>query len=188
MRKWTIRCLVFGVLSSGLLTAGVLSAATRTAEYRQAHQLHEEGNYQESLEHCRQLLQETSRSAEELTDCFNLALNCFRRLNRLDETDEFSEQIVAQHANQQLVLAAVAQSWLNGPHYGYRIGGEFRRGNHRGGGTVINATARDRVRALQLYWQAIQLLSRESSEQVSVELASLFEQMSEALMQGDGRS
>ena len=72
-----------------------------------------------------------------------------------DEIDAFREEAVKAHADDWRLLAAVAQSYINVEHYGYMIGGEFRRGQHRGGGQVVNATARDRVRALQLYRDAM---------------------------------
>ncbi len=52
---------------------------------------------------------------------------------------------------------AVAQSYLYVDHYGYMIAGEFQRGQHRGGGKVVHATARDRVRALQLFRDAMKV-------------------------------
>jgi len=188
MSKSTTLFLAFGLAACLVLASGKLKAADETAEYRQANQWYEEGNYLEALQRCRQLLQDADRPVQDLADSYNLALNCFRQLNRVDEIDEFREQIAAQHANQQAVLAAVAQSWLSGPHRGYQIGGVFRRGDHRGGGKVTSAAARDRVRSLQLFWQAIELLQRETSQEVSVELASLFDQMSSAILQSRGHS
>ena len=40
-------------------------------------------------------------------------------------------------------------------HHGFMIAGEFHRGRHRGGGQVVNAAERDRIRALQLMQQAM---------------------------------
>ncbi|MEK6234833.1 MAG: MG2 domain-containing protein, partial [Planctomycetales bacterium] len=48
-------------------------------------------------------------------------------------------------------------------HYGYMIAGKFRRGQHRGGGKVVNAVERDRVRALQLMTQAMPLAKQNGS-------------------------
>ena len=43
---------------------------------------------------------------------------------------------------------------MNVPHQGFIVAGKFCRGNQRGGGKVVNAVERDRVRALQLMVQA----------------------------------
>ena len=50
---------------------------------------------------------------------------------------------------------------MNVQHHGFMIAGEFERGHHRGGGTVKNATERDRVRAMQLWNQCLPLLTTE---------------------------
>ena len=44
------------------------------------------------------------------------------------------------------------------------IAGEFSRGQHRGGGKVVHATARDRVRALQLYRNAMKVAQSENDK------------------------
>src|SRR4029079_16202415 len=83
-------------------------------------------------------------------------------LNRSDEIDEFREKAVAAHKKDWLLLMAGAHSYLTVDHYGYIIAGEFSRGQHRGGGKVVNATARDRVRALQLYRSAMKIAQNEN--------------------------
>ena len=44
------------------------------------------------------------------------------------------------------------------------IGGEFHRGQHRGGGKVVHATDRDRVQALRLYREAMKQAKSASSD------------------------
>ena len=88
---------------------------------------------------------------------FDAAIACLQQLNRVDEIDEFREKASKPTRTIGGCLAAVAQSYLNVEHYGFMIAGEFRRGQHRGGGKVVHATARDRVRALQLYRAAMKL-------------------------------
>jgi uncharacterized protein YfaS (alpha-2-macroglobulin family) len=65
------------------------------------------------------------------------------------------------------------------------IGGEFRRGQHRGGGKVVHATARDRVRALQLFLQGMK--AAESADD-KIASAQLLKQFADAvLFASDGR-
>ena len=54
-----------------------------------------------------------------------------------------------------------AQSYFNDNHNGFLIAGEFKRGDHRGGGKWSMPSQRDRVRALQLMQQAMALLAAE---------------------------
>lgn len=48
-------------------------------------------------------------------------------------------------------------------HQGFMNAGEFWRGQHRGGGKVVNAVERDRVRALQLMNQALPLAVKDEN-------------------------
>ena len=150
--------------------------------------LYKEGNYQEALESAQKALRSGTASPKQLADIFKLAILGYQQLNRVDEIDAFREEVVTRHSKKPLVLAAVAESWLNGRHYGYQIAGEFHRGNHRGGGKVMNATARDRVRGLQLYWQAVEILKPEAKQKTSSELANLLDRMSSAVMHGNNHN
>ena len=158
--------------------------ASNAAEQKAAR-LYKEGNFQEALEQAQQFLRSDNQSSKQIVDVYKLALHSYQQLNRVEEIDAFREEVAEKHNKKPLVLAAVAVSWLDGHHHGYQIAGEFRRGNHRGGGKVMNATARDRVRALQLYWQAFQLLKQESKQESSTDLAKLLDQMSSAVMYGN---
>ena len=59
------------------------------------------------------------------------------------------------------------------------IAGEFSRGQHRGGGKVVHATARDRVRALQLYRNAMKLAQYRKRQS---EPAEMLRQFAEAII------
>src|SRR6476659_927174 len=58
---------------------------------------------------------------------------------------------------------------------------EFSRGQHRGGGKVVHATARDRVRALQLYQGAMKLAHSENDKSGP---ADMLRQFAEAVIYG----
>ncbi len=130
------------------------------ADLAAAKQLQTDGNFQEALSAFAELLAEENANSAQLIDSFHGSIACYRRLNRVDEIDDFREALVGRNAQDWRLMAAVAQSYMDVEHYGYRIAGEFRRGDHRGGGEVYNATARDRVRALQLFRQALNQLDK----------------------------
>ncbi len=117
--------------------------------------LQADGNHKEAYEGLQAFVLGKDAGPADLARAFGAAIECLQQLNRVDEIDEFREKAVAAHPGAWQLLAAVAESYLNVPHYGYMIGGKFHRGQHRGGGKVIHATDRDRVRALQLYRSAM---------------------------------
>ena len=114
-----------------------------------------DGNYKEAYDGLRRFVLTRTRRPPNLPQALETAIACLQQLNRVDEIDEFREQAVAAHRDDWRLLAAVAQSYLDVEHHGYMIAGEFHRGQHRGGGKFVNATARDRVRALQLFLRAM---------------------------------
>ncbi len=95
----------------------------------------------------------------------NMALQCLQRLNRVDETDALIEDAVMVHKANWRLLWSAAQDYMSPsvPHYGFIVAGKFYRGQHRGGGRVVSATERDRIRALQLMVQAMPLAMRDEN-------------------------
>ena len=89
------------------------------------------------------------------------AIQCLVRLGRGDEIDALREQVIAIHKGNWRLLEAAAQSYLNDPfHFGFMVAGKFHRGQHRGGGRMVNTSERDRVRALQLFVQGLDAARR----------------------------
>jgi uncharacterized protein YfaS (alpha-2-macroglobulin family) len=104
-----------------------------------------------------------------------------QQLGRVDEIDAFRDQAFAAHPEDWRLLSALAQSYMNVEHYGYMIGGEFHRGQHRGGGKIMNAGARDRVRALQLF----QIAKTQAAEKATkTEQAELLQRFAAVVMSG----
>jgi alpha-2-macroglobulin len=116
--------------------------------------LQADGNFKDAYEGLRPFASEKTSPAAEVVEAFEAAIACLHQLNRVEEIDDFREKVVEAHKSNWQVLAAVARSYLNVQHYGYMVGGEFRRGQHRGGGKIVQSTDRDRVRALQLFREA----------------------------------
>jgi len=148
----------------------LLAACVFAAPSGDAQKLFKDGNYQEALDAFQKVLDDPSTEPEPWVRSFQRALNCYQKLNRVDQIDSFREALLSRENPDWQVLAAVAKSYLQQVHYGYRIAGEFRRGQHRGGGKIVNASARDRVRAIQLYQRAVEKVEKDSAEQKPTEL------------------
>jgi len=89
------------------------------------------------------------------------ALACLGSLNSEHEADGLREQAVEIHGRNWRLLWAVAESYTSANHHGYVVAGEYRRGDHRGGGRYVNSSERDRARALQLMETARTLLEED---------------------------
>src|SRR3954466_10341986 len=139
--------------------------------------LQADGNQKDAYDGLRRfVLEKKDAPAADLVKAFNAAVTCLPALNRSDELDEFREKAIAAHKNDWLLLMAAAHSYLTFDHFGYMIAGEFSRGQHRGGGKVVNATAPDRVRALQLYRSAMKVAQNENDKAGPAEMLRQFAQ------------
>jgi uncharacterized protein YfaS (alpha-2-macroglobulin family) len=118
-----------------------------------------DGNFKDAYEGFHRFLTNPEAPPAAIDEVLTNAVQSLRQLNRFDEVDELLEQTAAAHGKSWQALAAVANQYASIEHYGYMIAGKFHRGQHRGDGRVVNATARDRVRALQLYYRAVELAS-----------------------------
>ena len=118
--------------------------------------LQADGNHKDAYDGLRAFVLGKDAGPADLARAFGAAIECLQQLNRVDEIDEFREKAVAAHP-ERLAVAGGRRAVVSerSDHYGYMIGGEFHRGQHRGGGKVVHATDRDRVRALQLYRSAM---------------------------------
>ena len=181
-RVATILSLVSLAALSVFLTADLLGAVDASGSGTSAGQLYDDGNYRKALTAYRKLLENQATPAPELISNYERSVQCFQQLNKQAELDDFRESVVKTHPEKWRVLSAVAHSYLHTPHYGYLVAGQFRRGQHRGGGKVINARARDRVRALQLHQQSLDLVSAQESQPGPQAARWLSEQFASALM------
>jgi len=125
-----------------------------------AHQAYRDGNYRDAFDTFGSLLLSENADTAELVQAFPVAIACLKHLNQVSEIDEFRAQVARAHAGNGQLLIAIADSYLAGPHHGYLIAGEYQRGHHRGGGKLVNSSARDRTRALELYQQASVLMDK----------------------------
>jgi len=113
------------------------------------------------------------------------AVQCLIRLARVNEIDEFREKVIKTHPKNWRLLMAAARTYRDVAHYGYMIAGEFHRGQHRGGGKVVNASERDRIRAMQLMTQALGPVREEQSKS---EAAGFYLHFADMIMNYRGQS
>jgi uncharacterized protein YfaS (alpha-2-macroglobulin family) len=159
-------------------------APRETPTLDQLIKLHADGNYKESYDGLREFTLEGEPESNDLPRAYDTAIACLHQLNRVDEIDDFREAAVEAHDDDWRLIAAVARSYINVQHYGFIVAGEFERGSHRGGGRYVNSIARDRVRAMQLYDQAMNLAESADDKR---EPAEILKHFAEAVIAGDGQ-
>ncbi len=156
-------------------------AANDSPSFDNSMKLFRDGNYKEAYDSLRRIVLNEDSASTELPQALETAISSLQQLGRVDEIDAFREQAFAAHPDDWRLLAALAQSYMNVEHYGFMIGGEFHRGQHRGGGKIMNATARDRVRALQLYQAAT---NASKNKVTATQMADLMLRFATAVMSG----
>jgi hypothetical protein len=159
MNRFALLLALLGLILTVFPAAGEEKDPARLR--KEAYRLHQEGNYQEAFVRYRALCLEVKNDPLEVAGDFTWALSCLQNLNRTNEIDAFREKAIAAHAGNWRLLQAAARSYRDGDHFGFIIAGEFHRGSHRGGGEYANAFERDRVRALQLFNQALPFVEAE---------------------------
>ncbi|MDT8389844.1 MAG: MG2 domain-containing protein [Lentisphaeria bacterium] len=151
------------LLGASLLSFSVSAAEDGVTEKRaRAEKLQREGNHKEAYDIFRELA--LDKDAAQASD-INQATACLNSLGRQDELDALWTAAADTHAGNWRLLRVLATRYYNGNHYGFMISGEFKRGNHRGGGRWADATERDRGRALQLLEQARGLALKDADAQ-----------------------
>jgi hypothetical protein len=172
---------------AGLLawsSTGTLFAAPPVAVPNNRNEvLLRQGNFKEAYEGFRKSVLDPQGNPLEVSHDLQQAIFCLARLNRIDEIDDFREAAVELHKGNWRLLQAAAESYLGEPHFGFVVAGTFQRGSHRGGGRLVHATERDRVRALQLFAQA---MPRAYRDEAHADVAQLYLAMSRALLNGRG--
>lgn len=147
---------LLSLITLSLATYAAQDAATVPTQ-QQADEARQAGNFKEALEAYTKRLRAAKVEGKELQRDLPQAINCLAQLNRLSEFDALVESAIEAHPDDWRLLQAAAAAYRSATHWGYMISGEFERGNHRGGGKVMNATQRDRVRALQLLTKVLEL-------------------------------
>ncbi len=127
----------------------------------QAQKVFQAGNFHDAFEQFRKLALDAKADPGSVPGDLKTAIECLQQLGRQEEIDTFRDAVIGTHPKNWRLLQAAADSFIQGNHYGFLIGGQFVRGNQRGEGESVTSLERDRVRALQLMQQAIPLVQNE---------------------------
>lgn len=147
------------------LVATSFSEAPDVAQTRAAaRKTMQDGNFKDAYTVLRKLCLDKASDPAATAEDVGLAVQCLNNLGRTSEVDELLEGTVKVHSKHWQVLRSAAQQYLNAQHQGFIIAGKYERGHHRGGGRVAHSTERDRVRALQLFAQAVSLAAKDDNK------------------------
>ena len=182
MKRYNMTKLAICLLLLSMPLYGIASPQSQLAK---ATKYTKEGNPKDAYQILKSLAHNPSTPSEIVRDALKDGARCLRRLNKVSEIDKFIEDGLKQHRKSWSVHEGVARIYLGMEHFGFIIGGEFERGSHRGGGKSVNSYQRDRVRALQLFTQAILLAENSASAN---EMYILYNNFGEALMYNRGYS
>ncbi|HID78668.1 MAG TPA: alpha-2-macroglobulin [Planctomycetaceae bacterium] len=150
---------------------------------QQAQQDFRDGNYKDAYEKFRKLALEPTTDPRLVGQDLEMATQCLERLNRVHEIDAFREAVIQVHRDNWRLLWAAARNYMRVMHHGFMVAGQFRRGPKRGGGQVVNAQERDRVRALQLMDQARPLARQDDNH---TEVAAFYQELANILLNNRG--
>ncbi len=150
---------LFVLVSFAFVGVYLFAAEKSLSEERAVAQKYQkEGNYRDAWQLYQKLALQKNNSGQEVVHDVQEGIQCLQQLNRVNEIDAFRESVLKVHATQPRVLWKMAESYIQGPHYGYILDGKFIRGNHRGVGRYVNTQELDRLSALRLMNQAVALL------------------------------
>ncbi len=159
--RWVIASMALLVVS----VSTVLSQVPNEGEVRAKAQMDmKNGNFKEAYDGFRALCLEGKSDPNAVPEDLSNGQQCLQRLGRVNEIDAFFEGTIKAHEKNWRLLQMAANLYLQVPHHGFEIAGQFERGNHRGGGKMVNALERDRVRALQLMQQALPLVKEDDNK------------------------
>jgi hypothetical protein len=126
----------------------------------------------------------SAEGTNQLSSDYLVCLSALMSLGRMEEMDEFREKAVEAHGADWKFLQTAAQSYRDYQHYGSIVSGKFLRGNNRNrDGKWVSSLDRDRVRALQLYRQAVASLPADGGNRA--EAATLYYDFAQTLMLGN---
>ncbi len=154
-----------GVALVLVVLASAFSQNPSPAELRsKSQQAMKNGNWKDAYEGFRKLSLDPKNDVKQAGTDLQSGVQCLNRLGRTAEVDEFLESAIAAQQGNWRLLQAAAQQYANNQHQGFIIAGKFERGHHRGGGKFVNSVERDRVRAMQLFAQAMPLANQDDDK------------------------
>lgn len=172
---------VFAALAVGKL--GTLALQNQPIDFAQLDTLYKQGNYKEAYEQGRPLFLKADSDPNQIRTHLYQMISSLQQLARVDEQADFLEEVVAAHPEKWQVLAGVASQYQSINHYGQMIDNKFVRGGQRNRGQWTNSIDRDRVRALQLYEQALPLVAKDDNKGP---VANFYQELAQFVMNGRG--
>ena len=152
------------VVFTSLFGTAASMAQERDDLRTRSQKLFRDSNFAEALAGYQQLVLDSQNSDASLPEDFSLAVSCLQNLGRISEFDQFLESAVRIHAHNWRLLWKAAATLQGGVETGgFLIAGSFERGGHRGGGKWADASARDRVRSLQLLLDTLARLAADNA-------------------------
>jgi len=124
---------------------------------------YKDGNYLDAYHKYQQLIRMDGNNGETLKSDIAMGANCLQSLRKLDELDEFLEDVVEVKGDDWRALWQIAEEKINRNHQGFIIAGEFKRAHRRGGGRYVSAWDRDRVQAIRWMLEARKQIPDEAS-------------------------
>ncbi|MEC7564945.1 MAG: MG2 domain-containing protein [Planctomycetota bacterium] len=162
----------------------VISADVNNDELRQqTRKLFADGNYKEAFDGFSTLAVSAETGGKELVQDMGMLFQCMQRLRNYPEFDELIEEIIAAHPKDWRVLSQAIQLYQSAPKHGVLVDNQWQRAPQRITGEVKNSADRDRVRALQLFEQAIEYALQDPQK---LEASQLFFQLSQSLQFNGG--
>ncbi|MGY8731581.1 MAG: alpha-2-macroglobulin family protein [Pirellulales bacterium] len=142
-----------------------------------------ENNIQEAYDGFSELTMRSDTGGKELVQDMGMLFQCLQRLRKHTEFDQIIEKIIAAHPKDWRVLSKAIQQYQSAPKHGVLVDNQWQRAPQRITGQVLNSTDRDRVRALQLFEQAVPFAMQDPNQ---VEAGQLFVQLAHALQSRGG--
>jgi len=113
----------------------------------------------------------------------NQAVQCLYSLGKVEDVDALLESTIKVHGKNWRLLKTAAQTYGNLDPNGALIAGKFVRQPNRGGGKPANSGARDRIRALQLFVQAMPLAQADDKK---AEVAQFYQEFAHLILSQRG--
>ncbi len=152
---------------------------------QKAYKEYADGNYKDAFNLYEKLCFDPETNPLKIDNDFTMAIECLTNLGRVAQIDDFIKKTIKIHEKNWRLLSAAAKTYATYRHYGYLIAGNFKRGDHRGGGTYVNSRKRDRVKALQLMEKAEKLAKNNAS---SKELGNFYLLFADIVFQAQRRN
>ncbi len=145
------------VLLLGLLFTGLSPAATVEEKRKTADKAMKDGNWKDALKVLRELTTDAANAGEPLAQDLNKAVQCLQNLNQYPQWDAVIEEAVKAHPKEWQLLKESGSLYQGAQPWGTLVSGEFQRGVFAGGKRV-SSVQRDRVRSLQLFQDALNVI------------------------------